>query len=381
MQVNADESLFLRVQRYARLAPGALVLLGLLLAHYTPTEVTISTGFAAAPVVASALQSTRGTVVIGLASTGATAVVAETYTQDTVLEDVLRTVTVGSLSVLAVGVSLLLKRRAERLASARGAAAALQLAVLPAPPARIGSLGVATRYQVAQSEATIGGDMYAVQRTPYGTRLLVGDVRGKGLGAVGAVVIVIGAFREAAEQEEKLERVAARLEGALRREGSRREGTYDQSEGFTTAVLVEIPSGRPSLLRIVNRGHPPPLLLHRGVARMLEPTVPALPLGIPEVGEWPDHPDETPFPEGAQLLLYTDGLSEARDRHGTFYDPVNRLSGRAFEGPEQLLSTVAADVEEHTPEGLDDDMALLAVERRVDDAAEQPEGGGARAVE
>ncbi len=106
---------------------------------------------------------------------------------------------------------------------------------------RIGGLAVAARYVGARADARIGGDLYAVQDTPHGVRLIVGDVRGKGLEAVEAAVIVIGAFREAAEQETSLEAVAGRLERALQREGGRRDG-LDQFEGFTTAVLAEIPS-------------------------------------------------------------------------------------------------------------------------------------------
>ena len=109
---------------------------------------------------------------------------------------------------------------------------------------RRGSAGcdVAARYEAAQADAFIGGDLYAVQDTPHGVRLVVGDVRGKGMGAVEAVAVVIGAFREAAEQEATLEAVAQRLERALAREGTRRDG-LDAFEGFTTAVLAEIPRG------------------------------------------------------------------------------------------------------------------------------------------
>ncbi|KPC68075.1 membrane protein, partial [Streptomyces sp. NRRL F-6602] len=172
--------------------------------------------------------------------------------------------------------------------------------------------------------------LYAVQETPHGVRLLVGDVRGKGLGAVEAVAVVIGAFREAAEQESSLEKVAQRLERALAREGVRREG-LDQFEGFTTALLAEIPPGQ-SVVRTVNRGHPEPLLLHGdGDVRVLVPTQPALPLGMGDLGVWPDRSDATPFPSGATLLLFTDGLTEARDRNGVFYDPAERLTGRRFE--------------------------------------------------
>ncbi len=123
-------------------------------------------------------------------------------------EAVTELVTVVVVSVLAVLVNLLVRRGQERLASVREIAEAAQRAVLPEPAERIGGFQIAARYEAAQEGASIGGDLYAVQDTPHGVRLIVGDVRGKGMGAVGAVAVVIGAFREAAEQEATLEAVA-----------------------------------------------------------------------------------------------------------------------------------------------------------------------------
>ena len=118
------------------------------------------------------------------------------------------------------------------------------------------------------------------------------------------------------------------------------------------------------VVRIVNRGHPPPLLLHDdGTLRTLAAPEPALPLGMAELGRWPDRAIESGFPSGATLLLYTDGLSEARDAHGRFYDPPRRLAGRRFPDPRSLLGRLAAEVRRHSGGGMTDDMALLAVRR------------------
>jgi serine phosphatase RsbU (regulator of sigma subunit) len=174
------------------------------------------------------------------------------------------------------------------------------------------------------------------------------------------VAVVLGAFREAAEQESSLEGVARRLERALAREGARRSG-LDAFEGFTTAVLAEIPRGD-GVARILNRGHPAPLMLNEdGGLEAVEPPVTALPLGMGDLGTWPDRAYEVPYRPGATLLLYTDGLTEARDAHGVFYDPRGRLRGRIFPGPEELLDAVVADVRRHTGGRTTDDMALLAV--------------------
>ncbi len=210
--------------------------------------------------------------------------------------------------------------------------------------------------------ASIGGDLYAVQDTPYGVRLVVGDVRGKGMGAVAAVAVLIGAFREAAEQEASLEAVAQRLDRALAREAVRRRGV-DLLEGFVTAVLAEVPHGR-DVVRVINRGHPEPLLLDAdGTLRVLSADEPALPLGMSDLGTWPDRAYGTGFPSRATLLFYTDGLSEARDEHGDFYDPEERLAGRVFGSPHALLASLVAEVRQHSRGGMADDMVLLAIRR------------------
>jgi serine phosphatase RsbU (regulator of sigma subunit) len=366
-----------RVTREGRLAPPAtvrrvvlplpivliLVAVGLDLA--TAPTLTGSALFCAAPLVAAPFFSTRGTALIGMLSTAAVAFMRVLDEMSNGLMDISETASTAVVTLLAVLINRLLRRSGAALSSARTIAEAAQFAVLPVPPSRLDGFQVAARYRAAQIDAHIGGDLYAVQETQYGIRLLVGDVRGKGMGAVEAVVLLVGAFREAADQETTLEAVAQRLELALRREGPRRLG-IEFYEGFTTALIAEIPAENPQLLRMVNRGHPPPLLLTEGRCHFLDPAVTALPLGQPELGRWPDRVQETPFPYGSQLLLYTDGLSEARDRKGAFFEPDKALTGRSFDDPEALLDALLEDVEAHSGGGTADDMALMALQRRSD---------------
>ncbi|MFF3466558.1 PP2C family protein-serine/threonine phosphatase [Streptomyces sp. NPDC001984] len=345
-----------------RILPALLVVGGILYGVLTPMEFTAAPFFTAAPLVAAPLTSLRATVVTGVAAAAGTLAVHAGFSSQTSAGSVTEDVTVATVALLAVGINRVVRLGDKRLASAREIAEAAQRAVLPEPAEHIGGFEIAARYEAAQAGAFIGGDLYAVQDSPHGVRIIVGDVRGKGMGAVAAVAVVIGAFREAAEQEATLEAVAQRLERALTREDTRREG-IDTYEGFTTAVLVEIPHGDEAV-RFLNRGHPPPLLLHAdGRLKALLTGERALPLGMGELGVWPDRAEETGFPCGATLLLYTDGLTEARDAHGWFYDPERRLAGRTFDDPCTLLGVLAEEVRRHSGGGMTDDMALLAVRR------------------
>ncbi|MFJ8488548.1 PP2C family protein-serine/threonine phosphatase [Streptomyces sp. NPDC094038] len=347
----------------ARFLPALLICTGVCYDVLTPAAFTAVPFFTAAPLIAASLSSLRTTLLTGLAALLATYAVHARSALVPDTDAVTEIVTVATVAVLAAGINRIVRIGDQRLASAREVAEAAQRAVLPEPAERIGGFEIAARYQAAQEGTLIGGDLYAVQDTPYGVRLVVGDVRGKGMGAVAAVAVLIGAFREAAEQEATLEAVAGRLERALVREGGRRGGIA-ADEGFSTAVLAELPHGG-GTLRIVNRGHPPPLLLllGDGEVRPLRAPEAALPLGMGELGTGPDRAAEYGFPSGATLLLHTDGLSEARDAHGRFYDPERRLAGRTVTAPGPLVDRLAAEVRRHTGGGMTDDMALLAVRR------------------
>ncbi|MET9292732.1 PP2C family protein-serine/threonine phosphatase [Streptomyces sp. NPDC003077] len=351
-------------RRVARWLPVLLLAGGVAFEFGMPAGSSAAPFLSAAPLVAAPLHSPRVTAVTAVVAVGCATWAAVLHGDgQSAGESSTEVVTVLVVAVLALGINWLVRRTDDRLASVRDVAEAAQRAVLPTPGRRVGGLMVAARYVAARADARIGGDLYAVQDTRHGVRLVVGDVRGKGLDAVEAAVIVVGAFREAAEQEASLEAVAGRLERALQREGRRREG-LDQFEGFTTAVLAEIPSDEHGTLRVLNRGHPAPLLISpTGGLCEVEPAVPALPLGMSEVAGWPDRADETEFPAGSTLLLFTDGVTEARNEKGEFYEPETRLRGRCSPDPEVLLETLVADVARHAGGGPADDMALLAVRR------------------
>lgn len=356
-----------RDRRFAGWISATLIAGGIVFDLVTPRTVSAAPFFSAAPLIAAPFTTLGVTALTAVASSGTALVLMLAHGfngPDDRTESLFEFVTVLTVALLALATNRVVRRGDRRLASARGIAEAVQRAVLPTPAPVLGGLRVAARYEAAHADARIGGDLYAVQDTPHGVRVIVGDVRGKGLGAVEAVAVVLGAFREAAEEEPTLEGLAGRLERALDREGRRRAG-LDRVEGFTTAVLGEIPPGE-ATLRLVNRGHPAPLLLlPGGGVRGIEPTVPALPLGMGELGVWPERVDELAYPEGAMLLLFTDGVTEARDRHGSFYDPAERLRHRRFGTPDALLDALIADVARYTGGAGTDDMALLAIQRAV----------------
>ncbi|MGP4001756.1 PP2C family protein-serine/threonine phosphatase [Streptomyces sp. 8N706] len=271
------------------------------------------------------------------------------------------------VSMIALGINILLHRQGRYLAEARDVAEAVQRAVLPDPPRHAGPVAVAARYETAQAEARIGGDLYAVQPTPFGVRAIIGDVRGKGLQAISSVSVIVGVFRQEAEQAPTLAELARRLDSAVSRESDRRLGTVSGFEDFTTAVLVEIPP-EGEAVQLVNRGHPAPFLVEGGTAVRLEPTHYELPLGVrlPEAGEVGDGgpaADVFALRPGASLLLVTDGVTEARNHHGVFYDPCTQLPAGEYSHPSRLVDTLVREVFHWTSGQRQDDMAVLVLTR------------------
>ncbi|MEV0371698.1 PP2C family protein-serine/threonine phosphatase [Streptomyces sp. NPDC050636] len=255
---------------------------------------------------------------------------------------------------LASSLASVLRGRRERvLAAVRSVAEAAQHALLKPVPATVGQFQVAVRYSAAAAEARIGGDLYALVPTPYGVRLIVGDVRGKGLPAVGTAALVLGVFREAAYDEPDLLEVVARIERSL----ARNLGPDD----FVTAVVAGYPQdGR---MEVVNCGHAPPLLVRASDVMAVEPTRPAPPLGLGALtGELPSL-QVLPFTDGDQLLLYTDGVTEARNHSREFYPLVDRVARHVSDEPSHTLAALHDELLAHVGGRLHDDAALLLLRK------------------
>lgn len=159
------------------------------------------------------------------------------------------------------------ERRTRELARVRSVSEATQRVVLRPLPHRMGPLRIASLYMAAEDEAQIGGDLYAATRTATGARLLIGDVRGKGLTSISDASVLMGAFREAAPRCATLLELAGTLENSICRHladhGAHFEAPGDLHEHFVTALMLDIPDGDPRT-QMVNCGHPPPLLLREG---------------------------------------------------------------------------------------------------------------------
>ncbi|MDJ0347130.1 SpoIIE family protein phosphatase [Streptomyces sp. H10-C2] len=142
----------------------------------------------------------------------------------------------AALSLLLVLFCHLRERHEREMFRVRFVSEATQRVLLPPLPELAGPLHIASRYRSSEADTKIGGDLYALARTTTSTRLVIGDVRGKGLATLSATAMLTGAFRAAAHRQAPLPELVAYLEGSVGRGlGEFTDTDTDTGERFVTA--------------------------------------------------------------------------------------------------------------------------------------------------
>ncbi|WP_189943058.1 PP2C family protein-serine/threonine phosphatase [Streptomyces aurantiogriseus] len=251
-------------------------------------------------------------------------------------------------------------RREQDLRRVRSTAVALQRQMLRPLPVLTDQVIVDGVYLPVEEDRLVGGDIYEAVASPYGTRLLFGDVQGKGLPAIGAAFAALGAFREAALREPTLTALVEGLERAVVRHNAFAQQT-GEPERFVTALVLGIDTSAET--QAVNCGHPPPYLLHAGPVAPVPLGEPGVPLGLADLASRPRTVAWFPFPTGATLLACSDGVTEARNTTGAFYPLEERLKLLADGSPWELAGSLADDLSRHTAGEQRDDITALLVRR------------------
>lgn len=242
------------------------------------------------------------------------------------------------------------ERRERQLAQIRLVAEAAQRVVMRPVPRQVGAVRFEVRYVSAFSQARVGGDLYEIVAVGDRVRLVVGDARGKGLPALQSAAQVLGVFREAAHEEDSLSGIASRIETSLARTPA-----YEE---FVTAIFAEI-SADGTKLELVSCGHPPPLLLEPASRPRFAECPPGLPLGLGGLADEARIPVTVPLAPFGQVLFYTDGTTEARNRAGDFFPLADSDSVRHPYQPETLLDDLSDELIRYVGHAPDDDVALV----------------------
>lgn len=311
---------------------------------------------AVGPALAAAIS---GPVLTLAAGAEALAIAALFLVTDRLNTDTYHRALIACLAIAGVtaGACLASASRAHRertLARIRLVAEAAQQVVMRPIPSQVGPVRVAVRYLSAAEDARVGGDLVEVVNAPGCVRLVLGDAEGKGLPALKSAATVLCVFREAAHEETSLTAVVSRVEASLTRQLG--------DEQFVTAVFAEI-SADGSTMDLLCCGHPAPLVLHQGSVRLAWCGQESLPLGLGHLTGEPRGIVTVPFGAADQVLFYTDGIAEARNRCGEFFPLAESAALRSPLSPDARLDRLREEMTRHVGHAPDDDVALLLVSR------------------
>jgi serine phosphatase RsbU (regulator of sigma subunit) len=245
------------------------------------------------------------------------------------------------------------QRRAERREVDR--LRSVQNALAPAEQPNLPLLEIGTSYVPA--EAGVAGDFYLVtEGLNNSTVIALGDVAGKGMTAAKRATFVRATLTACSPFTDDPVYLLRTVNAELARQ-------YGFAAEFITMLCVVVkPDGR---LVWSTAGHPPPVSLADG--QPIGDQQPAFPLGIaPDV---PATPSETALPD-AGLLLYTDGLLDARPPGGRYETLGSRRLARIISelpdlSPQEAVDRLTRMAETFARGALPDDLCLVALRSRL----------------
>lgn len=177
-----------------------------------------------------------------------------------------------------------------------------------------------------------GGDSFDYAVNGSVAHLAIFDAMGHGLAAAATASVAVASYRNCRRRGLDLVGIYSQVDETL-------QAQFD-GERFATAVLarLDLTSGS---FRWVNAGHPPPLLIRDGHLVKVLDAAPSTPLGVP-LGHPPLTAARASLQAGDRILLYTDGVTEARTADGQQFSAerlvefVERQSDPGTSAPETL---------------------------------------------
>lgn len=240
-----------------------------------------------------------------------------------------------------------------RLAQERGEVARiLQEGLMPPALPHMRGWETAAVYQPAGEVNAVGGDFYDAFEIDDGWMVIVGDVVGRGAAAASLTALARHTIRTAGSLTSDPCRALALLDEALRDRGE---------TALCTAAILVLPRSRAETAEVsfVSAGHPLPLRLRDGEVEEVGRPGPLL--GAFPGSEW--KPQALELRAGDQLVIYTDGVIEARGADDRFGEERLRSHLAGADRPLTAIGRVTAALEDFIGGEPDDDVAVVAVRR------------------
>jgi sigma-B regulation protein RsbU (phosphoserine phosphatase) len=230
----------------------------------------------------------------------------------------------------------------------------MQRSLLPDYEPEIEGLDVGAAY-AASARVEIGGDLYDFMVLDDGSlAIALGDVTGHGVDAAADMAMVKFTFRSLARRYPEPGRFLAAVNEVVLEEV--------ELGKFVTMIYARVDPARTELA-CASAGHPPARLLHAN-GRVESVPVGGLALGI--VGDQTYEEMSLPYATGDALVLYTDGVIEARHERELYGTPRLDafLSQNAGLGARELADAVLDDCRAFAQGPLLDDCAVVVVRAR-----------------
>jgi sigma-B regulation protein RsbU (phosphoserine phosphatase) len=247
----------------------------------------------------------------------------------------------------------LVLENAQAFARQKSISISLQKAFIPEQLPYVEGLEFSGTYIPAGEESLVGGDFYDAFVLPSGeTFALIGDVSGKGVEAAHVTSLAKTVFRLLGQQNKGLRELVIEANQIICRE----LGPGDFITGFILTINLAT-----STLNYINAGHYPPLLLSNNKVKFKELNTYNFPLGV-----FPDtffEMKKTTFKRGDMLVLFTDGVVEARNKNELF--GLNNLKQELQKNKDQPLEVIKEQllqaIKNFTNNFLTDDLAFLLI--------------------
>lgn len=245
------------------------------------------------------------------------------------------------------------KHRAEAAEHrARDLARTIQQVLIPPRPPSIPGVDLAASYRPAGNGEEVGGDFYDVFQVGVSWFVIIGDVRGKGAEAAVVTALVRHAVREAAARDSVPDSVLRAVNQMLVED--------PETDRFCTALLAKLtPTAAGWMATVAVAGHPLPVVV--GVDGQIEVAGrPGTLLGV--LRDVEVSAETVSLDNGQALLMYTDGVTEAR-HDGEFFGEARLHDAVSSHGPEPegLVARVLREVLEFQGGSAYDDIALIAI--------------------
>lgn len=291
-----------------------------------------------------------GTVTLGGALLGVFFLVHVPYLILTFRENGPEHVALVMIIILGIGFLGMASKLHTALNAQQNIADTLQEALLTVPD-RINGVDFAHLYNSATEMTKVGGDFYDLfERQNHTVGIMIGDVSGKGLEAATLTALIKNTIRAYAYEHEDAALVLDKTNKAV--------AGHMPSESTFVTVVFGVLDTKTGILTYANAGHPPPVVK--------QSKMPLLGRGSPPIGIFPDAKygnEKVTLQHGDAVVLYTDGVIEARSDEGMFGEArlITAIKNSHAKNVEDLTGEIFNEVYAFSGGHLSDDLALLVL--------------------